>query len=413
MLAGMIHVGEFQRYFHTPPAVMAASPGRVNLIGEHIDYLGGKVLPAAIDRHLVIEAAPSEDGCFEIVPLGVGFGEAVRFGRNEIHRREGLRERWLNYLLGVVAGYEAAGVSVPAFRAVIHADLPAGAGLSASAAFETATALVVEALSGANRSSTERALLCQRAEHEYAGVPCGIMDQIAVGSGRAGHALLLDCSDLSTRLVPLPEDVVLLVTDTGVKHALGDGEYRLRREQCESALAMLGADSFRGLAAPVLAAQGDRLGDLLSRRARHAVTEMKRVEDFVRALESTDEEAIRRILKEGHRSLRDDYEVSCAELDFLAETADGLGVAQGHLGTRMTGGGFGGSTISLVKRGAAEDMGRFLEMAFERRFGRRPGTFVTAAVDGAHLVDAPAGGDFNSPAPPEGPDSVGSRLQNS
>lgn len=382
----MIRTGEFHRQFHEAPSVVAVAPGRVNLIGEHVDYLGGPVLPAAIDRHLVIEAGPANDGIFEIVPLGAGFGAPARFGKREIRRREAKEERWLNYLLGVVAGYEEAGVSVPAFRAVIHANLPAGAGLSASAALETAAALVVEALSGAALAVADRALLCQRAEHDYAGVPCGVMDQFAVGAGRAGHALRLDCHDLSTRLVPLPEDLVLLVADTGVKHALGDGEYRRRREQCETALAVLGAASFRGMALAEVEANRDRLGDLLFRRARHAVSEMARVDAFVHALESRDDEAIGRILREGHASLRDDYEVSCDELDFLVEAASATGSGNGHVGTRMTGGGFGGSTISLVKREAAEELRSRLQSAFALRFGRRPAAFVTAAVDGARLV---------------------------
>jgi galactokinase len=382
----MIRVGEFQRCFGSSPGVVAASPGRVNLLGEHIDYLGGKVMPAAIDRHLVIEASPTVDGSFEIVPLGAGFGTPVRFGRHERHRREEKAERWLNYLLGVVAGYEAADVSVPGFRAVIHADLPAGAGLSASAAFETATALVIESLTGVGQTVPERALLCQRAEHDYAGVPCGIMDQFAVGAGEAGHALLLDCRDLTTRLVPLPEDLVLLVTDTGVKHALGDGEYRLRREQCEAALAVLGAESFRDLTPGEVEAGRGRLGDLLYRRARHAVTEMERVEAFAGALEERDDAAIGSLLAEGHRSLRDDYEVSCDELDCLVNAAGSIGLENGHVGTRMTGGGFGGSTISLVKRAAEEDVRRVMQDAFEQRFGRRPASFVTAAVDGARRI---------------------------
>ena len=365
--------------------MVAASPGRVNLIGEHIDYLDGWVLPVAIDRHLVIEAAPSDDGIFEILPVEAGFGDAVRFSREEIHRRESKGERWLNYILGVIAGYGEAGIEVPAFCATIRADLPAGAGLSASAALETATALVVEALTGIEQDVADRALLCQRAEHDYAGVPCGIMDQLAVGAGKSGHALLLDCRDLSMRQVPLPEDLVLLVTDTGVKHALGDGEYRARREQCELALSLLGADSFRDLDPARVEAGRGLLGETLHRRARHAVTEMERVGRFAKALEAGDREAIGTILREGHDSLRDDYEVSCAELDHLVDAAYEFGAERGHAGSRMTGGGFGGSTISLVAREAAEDLRQHLEDSFAARFGRRPDAFVTSAVDGARL----------------------------
>jgi galactokinase len=377
--------GEFEKHFGVPPAVIAVSPGRVNLIGEHIDYLDGWVLPVAIDRHLVIEAATTGDGGFEFVPVRAGFGETVRVAASGIHPREAKAERWLNYLFGVIAGYRDAGFEVPGFRAVIHADLPAGAGLSASAALETATALVIEALSGITGNVRDRALLCQRAEHRFAGVPCGIMDQLAVGAGKAGHALLLDCRDLSTRPVPLPEDLAILVTDTGVKHALGDGEYRQRREQCEAALALLGVDSFRDLELSRVEAGRGRIGETLYRRARHAVSEMKRVHDFVEALASRDPETLGRLLREGHESLRDDYEVSCAELDCLVEAAYAFGPASGHVGTRMTGGGFGGSTISLVRREAAGELREHLEAAFAERFGRKPDAFVTSAVDGARL----------------------------
>jgi galactokinase len=387
----MDRFGEFERHFGAPPSVTAVAPGRVNLIGEHIDYLEGWVLPVAIDRRLVIEAAATGDEGFEFVPVRAGFGETVRVGANEIRPREGKSERWLNYLLGVIAGYRDAGAEIPGFRAVIHADLPAGAGLSASAALETATALVVEALSGITGTVRDRALLCQRAEHRFAGVPCGIMDQLAVGAGKAGHALLLDCRDLSTRSVPLPGDLVILVADTGVKHALSDGKYRQRREQCEAALALLGVDSFRDLELSQVEAGRVRLGETLFRRARHAVSEMKRVHDFVEALVSRDLDTLGRLLREGHESLRDDFEVSCAELDCLVAAAYASGSAMGHVGTRMTGGGFGGSTVSLVRRESAAALREHLESAFADRFGRKPDAFVTSAVDGARLfaVESP------------------------
>jgi galactokinase len=312
-------------------------------------------------------------------------GKQCGLEETDFHRRDSKEERWLNYLLGVIAGYRAAGVEVPGFRAVIHADLPAGAGLSASAALETATALVIEALTGHARSVPDRARLCQRAEHDYAGVPCGIMDQLAVGAGKAGHALLVDCRDLTTRPVPLPDDLVLLVTDTGVKHALGDGEYRTRREQCERALSLLGATSFRDLEIRQIEAGRDRLGEALVRRASHAVTEIARVHSFASALESGDLPALGRLLREGHESLRDDYEVSCAELDCLVEAGYAFGADRGHVGTRMTGGGFGGSTISLVRRDDADALRDHLETAFAARFGRKPDAFITSAVDGASV----------------------------
>ncbi len=382
----MVRTGEFEKHFGAPPTVVAASPGRVNLIGEHIDYLGGWVLPAAIDRHLVVEAAPTEDGSFEVVPAASGMGRPARFRNDELHRREDPGERWLNYLVGVLACYRDAGIETPGFRAVVHGDLPAGAGLSASAALETAFALVVERLADAKLDEVARALLCQRAEHECAGVPCGIMDQLAVGAAKADHALLLDCRDLAFRHVPLPGDLALVVVDTGVKHSLADGGYRARREDCERALARLGAASFRELAPAQVESARDLLGETLHRRARHAVGEMDRVGRFAAALAAGDDETVARLLREGHESLRDDFEVSCPELDCLVEAAYSCGPETGHLGSRMTGGGFGGSTISLVRRDAAPALQAHLESAFAAAFGRKPDAFATSAVDGARLL---------------------------
>lgn len=390
-LAKMIRTGEFQKHFGVRPSVAAASPGRVNLIGEHIDYLDGWVLPVAIDRHLVIEADLSTTGQFEIVPVDAGFGEAVRFSREELHRRTDPAENWLNYLLGVIAGYEAEGFTVPAFRAVVHADLPTGAGLSSSAAFETATALVIEAFTGAGKETRERALLCQRAEHEYAGVPCGIMDQLAVGACRSDRALLIDCRNLDLSQVPLPPGLSLLVTNSGVKHALADGAYRQRREQCEEALKILGLRSFREVTMEKVAAAREALGDVRFRRARHTVGEMQRVLDFVEAMQGGDTLEMGRLLREGHDSLRDDFEVSCEELDFLVDAAYEAGAECGHVGSRMTGGGFGGSIISLVRSGDADRLRDRIVAAFEERYGRKPASFVTSAVDGAKVfaVESP------------------------
>ncbi len=376
----------YREQFGSAPSVVAVSPGRVNLIGEHIDYLGGAVMPIAIDRRLTIEAAATDDRSFEILPLGAGFGTPARFGRDDLAPRTGRSEKWLNYLLGVIAQYRAGGVEVPGFRAVIHSDLPAGAGLSASAAFETAVALVVEQLAGVPQDVVSRALLCQRAEHEYAGVPCGIMDQLAVGAGKAGHVLHLDCRDLSMCQCPIPDGLVVLVADSGVKHALGDGEYQKRREDCEAVLSLLGCDSFRSLTLETVRDFRDTLGDRLFRRARHAVTEMARVERFAGALEKGDLVRLGGAMQASHESLRDDYEVSCPELDHLVAAAERFGRERGLVGSRMTGGGFGGSTVSLVRTEAAGDLKAFLEEDYARRFGSELHCFITSAVDGATAI---------------------------
>jgi len=367
--------------------VAAVSPGRINLIGEHIDYLGGHVMPIAIDKRMTILARPVEGSISRIWPVGLGMEKPVSIELDDLSRRTDPSENWLNYIVGVLAGYHDAGVTVPAFDAAIFSNLPTGAGLSSSAALETATALVVESTSGVSQDPVDRALLCQRAEHDYAGVPCGIMDQLAVGACREGHAMLLDCGDLSMKHFPLPSGVSILVADTGVKHALGDGEYRLRREDCEEASRILGTDSLCDSTLPDLEAARKQLGPRLFARARHAVTEAQRVAEFSAALERNDMETLGRTLREGHDSLRIDYEVSCDELDILVEAAYDFGPEL--VGSRMTGGGFGGSTVSLVRSGSADSLKRHLENKYQEKFGRDLNCFITSAAGGAGLVPPP------------------------
>lgn len=376
----------FEETFDCRAAVKIVAPGRINLIGEHIDYLDGEVMPVAIDRYIEMAAAPAPAGECEIFPAGLGVRSPVRFSTDDLSKRTSADENWLNYIVGVLQGYQSAGVVLPGFRAVIESSLPIGAGLSSSAALETAIAILVETFSGVEQDIVDRALICQRAEHEYAGVPCGIMDQLAVGAGREGQVIRLDCRDLTYKYYPVPEGVSILAADTGVKHALGDGEYRKRREDCEEALRILGKESFRGLEFGEIEKGREILGDRLFRRSLHAVGEMKRVEDFAKALSNGDEAKLGALMKEGHESLRDNYEVSCRELDVLVEAAYSFGPERGLVGSRMTGGGFGGSTVSLVKTEAAEELKQFLEKTYREKFGRELNCFITSAVDGAHAV---------------------------
>lgn len=382
----MTREDEFTVRFGRPPEVRAISPGRINLIGEHIDYLGGEVMPIAIDRHITIEAAPNRKRTCEIFPIGMGLDAPATFSLDSVAPFENADDSWLNFIAGVAAMYARSGIGVPGFQATISSTLPTGAGLSSSAALETAIALVIEQLTGVEQDVTDRALLCQQAEHEFAGVPCGVMDQMAVGAGRAGHVLKLDCRDLSIKHVPLPTGMAVLTADTGVKHALGDGEYRKRRRDCEEALTLLGADSFRDLAPEDLEGSEAVLGDRLFRRARHAVTEMERVDSFASALVANDDEEIGRAMWASHDSLRDDFEVSCPELDFLVDAATGAGREMGVVGSRMTGGGFGGSTVTLVRREEAERLQQHLEKIYREKFGRSLNCFITAAVDGAQVA---------------------------
>lgn len=377
----------FHQKFGHEPAVTVVAPGRINLIGEHIDYLGGEVMPIAIDRSLRIEASPVEGSVCEIFPEGLGIEESATFDLSELQVRREKSDIWLNYIIGVIAVYRDAGVMSPAFRASIESDLPVGAGLSSSAALETAIALVIESLSGIEQDVVDRALLCQRAEHDFAGVPCGIMDQMAVGAGKAGRVMRLNCGNLSHSYLPIPDGISILTADTGVTHTLGDGEYRKRREDCEMVLRRLQLDSFA-----TLADRGDmektkeKMGTRLFHRASHVVSEMARVESFSQALIAGDLDELGHIMRAGHESLRDDFEVSCVELDALVDAAYAIGKRGGVVGSRMTGGGFGGSTVSLVKTESAAEVKRSLEDFYQEKFGRDLNCFITTAVDGAHFV---------------------------
>tara|TARA_R110002096_G_scaffold20971_3_gene68469 strand:+ start:3544 stop:4698 length:1155 start_codon:yes stop_codon:yes gene_type:complete len=382
----MSGVQEFKDQFGGSPEITVKSPGRINLIGEHVDYLDGCVMPIAIDRHLTIFAAPSGNNRCSIWPAGFGLSEPAEFDLSKLVQRELAEENWLNYVFGVISGYQGAGVDVPGFHAVITSDLPLGAGLSSSAALETAVALLIETMSGVNQDVVDRALLCQQAEHEWANVPCGIMDQLAVGAGREGQVLHLDCRDLKLSFIDLPQEVSILTAETGVKHALGDGEYRKRRESCDAALKILQLESFRDATLDEVKAKKDQLGDMLFRRARHAVTEMERVESFAKALRDGEVDRIAPLMRASHESLRDDFEVSCEELDALVAAAYDFGTERGLIGSRMTGGGFGGSTVSLVRSSEAGALCEMLEKSYQEKFGRKLNCFITSAVDGARAA---------------------------
>ena len=373
----------FESVFGRAPEFVSRAPGRINLIGEHVDYLDGCVMPIAIDRAVTIHFARARGSQSRIWPEGFGLEEPVSFDTNNFYREGPDGVQWLNYVFGVMTGYQDDGLVLPAFDAFISSDLPTGAGLSSSAALEMSVAMLIERLSGLQKEVVERALICQKAEHEWAGVPCGIMDQFASGAGKAGQVLHLDCRDLSFDYAPLPECVSVLTADTQVKHALGDGEYRKRRESCEEAAGILGINSFRDATLNPVEAAKEELGDLLYRRARHAVSEMQRVEEFSDALRRDQSDRIANLMRRSHNSLRDDFEVSCEELDVLVDAAYEFGPERGLIGSRMTGGGFGGSTVSLVKSEAAEALKVYLEKSYQQKFGRELNCFITSAENGA------------------------------
>ena len=265
------------------------------------------------------------------------------------------------------------------FEIAFDADLPLGAGLSSSAALEAATAIVVESMAGIELPPIDRALLCQSAEHNFAGVPCGIMDQLAVNAGVAAHALNIDCRSLDVSPSRLPTDLAIVVVDSKVKHALADGEYAKRKADCESACEILRIAQLRDTSTRQIEAARDQLGGRILRRARHVVTEIDRVQRFPAALDRGDHEEVGQLMAASHRSLRDDYEVSCPELDSLVEIATSLGA----VGTRMMGGGFGGSTVNLIREAEAETFAETVVARYAERTGQQVDAFVVHAVGGA------------------------------
>jgi galactokinase len=372
----------FQHAYGTSPRIYRA-PGRVNLIGEHTDYNDGFVLPVAIDASCWVAAAPHPGRTLAIESVNV----AERAEWNLAHMNPSA-PRWSRYVGGVAAILQRRGVDVPAATLLIRSDVPIGAGLSSSAALEVGVATALTDLAGVTMAPLALARLCQEAEIEFAGARCGIMDQFVAVHAHAGHALRLDCRSLQHRLVPLPSDVRLVACDTTVRHAHAGGEYNNRRAACEDAVARIAAHkprvrSLRDVDLQMLETFREELGDVLYRRCRHVVTENERVVDAVRALEANDLGALGRLMADSHRSLRDDYEVSCAELDAMVESADG---APGCLGARMTGGGFGGCTVNVVRTSEVDAFRAHVTGEYARRTGRAAEVYVTDAGSGAGRV---------------------------
>ena len=370
-----------ERVGRRPDGVWRA-PGRVNLIGEHTDYNDGFVLPVAIDRSVAVAAGRRDDGVLRCWSTR-DRGEPVTRPVQEVG--PGTSTGWTAYIEGMAWVLREQGVAVPGADLVVHADLPAGGGLSSSAALEAAVGLALLDLAG--DSAIDRvslALAGQRAETQVVGMPCGIMDQMAVLLGRAGHALFLDTRSRATELVPFDpaaNGLTLLVVDTRVKHALVGSPYAERRRACERAAATLGVAALRDVTVDELAAAGaaGKLDEVTFRRARHVVTENARVLDTVVSLRAGDLTAIGPALAGSHASLRDDYEVSCPELDVAVEAA----VTGGAVAARMTGGGFGGSALALTPLGAAEQVERSVNDAFAGAGFGPPAVFAVSIADGA------------------------------
>ncbi|AVH97093.1 galactokinase [Streptomyces sp. WAC00288] len=373
----------FQSLYGAAPDGVWAAPGRVNLIGEYTDFNDGFVLPLALPHTAVAAVSRRDDGVLRLHSADVD-GGIVQLDTDTLELLSG--GGWAAYPAGVVWALREAGHPVTGADLHLASTVPTGAGLSSSAALEVVTALALNDLFGLGLSRPELARIAQRAENAFVGVPCGIMDQMASACALEGHALHLDTRDLSHRQVPFDpaaEGLTLLVVDTRVKHALGDGAYAERRAGCEAGARALGVRALREVDAARLPDALARLDDETVRRyVRHVVSDNARVERVIALLDAGDPRAVGPVLTEGHASLRDDLRVSCPELDLVVEAAN----AAGALGARMTGGGFGGSAVVLVGTDRAEKVAAAVEEAFAAAGHAAPGVFPAVPSAGARRV---------------------------
>ncbi len=368
------------------PILTRRAPGRVNLIGEHTDYNDGFVLPMALEFGIEM-AGRRRDGA-EVRVHSADYGETVAFAVDRPIERDPAHP-WSNYVRGVLWALAGAGVPLAGMDLAFAGNVPQGAGLSSSAALEVATGEVARALLGLDIPGPRLARLCQQAENDFVGMKCGIMDQFISLMGRAGHALFLDCRSLAHELVPLAlGDHVIAIVDSGVKHALVGSEYNTRRAECAAGVAALRA-RFPGVAAlrdatlEQLAACADDLAPTVYRRCRHVITECARVLESKEALGRGDLARFGALMNASHDSLRDDYAVSCEEIDLLVALAREV---PGVAGARITGGGFGGCTVNLLPHAAVDPLRRTALAAYEKQVGKKPRLFVTSAADGAAVT---------------------------
>ena len=375
-------VNNFARRFNQEPQVFRA-PGRVNLIGEHTDYNDGFVMPAAIEFSTLVACRQTQgpETCCGL--SGISRGVRISPGSAFFPQKamDGLRQ-------GVAVTLITAGFQIPGANLLISSDVPMGAGLSSSAALEVATGFALLQLAGIKPNLVELAKLCQGAENEFVGTRCGIMDQFVSCLAEQGHCLMIDCRSLEYSKLPVPDQCALVICNTMVRHELAGGEYNVRRQQCEEGLAILRrfvpqAHSLRDITPEQVAQYAGELPEVLYRRCRHVVTEIQRVRDAAEALKAGNLERFGELMRQSHISLRDDYEVSCPELDLLVNITS---QQPGVYGARMTGGGFGGCTINLVKREAVQQVTEYIAAEYQANTGVRPEIYVSAAAAGVSLV---------------------------
>jgi galactokinase len=358
----------FRALFGEEPAVRAHASGRVNVIGEHTDYNGGFVLPAAIPQRTVVELRPATGRTVTAWTRDISTGERQQFTLGE----ETPRRAWIDYVQGITHVLAGDGHGIGAFQLRIESGVPVGSGLSSSAALEIGVLRALREAFGLELTDTQLALIGQRVENEFVGAPVGIMDQMACALAGDRSMLFLDTRTLAYEEIPLPESAQLLVIDSGIAHSHASGEYRTRRAECMRAASLLGVPQLRDVSVSEL----DRVAALpqpLDRRARHVVTENARVLETVEAFRSHDLSAAGRLLSASHRSMRDDFEVSIPDIDLLVQITE---EQRGIFGARLTGGGFGGSIVALAARDAASYAGELVRAEYSRRSGRAASVLV-------------------------------------
>lgn len=367
--------------FGQEPTIFVA-PGRVNLIGEHTDYAEGFVMPAAIDFATLAAISPRSDG--KVVIYSENLKEERTFEAGSLPSKRS--EHWSDYPLGVLAILSGEGHRIPAFSLTLWSDVPVASGLSSSAALEVSTMLAVTSLIGTSYPGPIMARLCQRVENEFVGANCGIMDQFISANGAKDHALLLDCRDLSYKLVPIPADVALVIANTMVKHAVSGGEYTSRRAEVEEAAAAIGRHRpevkfLRDATLEDLQSWGSEMSENARKRAKHVISENTRTVAAAEALARNDMAEVGRLMAEAHWSYSRDFEASCHEADAMVELAQDI---PGLIGARLTGGGFGGCTVNLVKMANAQEFARTLAGRYEEKIGIKPQIHICHASGGAH-----------------------------
>ncbi|CUS04981.2 Galactokinase [Candidatus Promineifilum breve] len=371
-------VSRFTNLFGEPPTYVVRAPGRVNLIGEHTDYNDGFVLPMAIDRAVWIALRPRPDQ--RVILHADDFDDHIEFYLNAIRYESA---GWWEYVKGVAHALNGAGYTMRGWEGVMAGDVPIGAGLSSSAAVEMATARAFAAVGRWPWDAAQMALAGQRAENEWVGMKCGIMDQMISAAGRRDHALLIDCRSLATELVPLPPQTAVVILDTATRRGLVDSAYNERRAQCEAAAAFFGVPALRDVDMATFEGRAAELDDLTRRRARHVISENARTLAAAEALRHGDAAAMGRLMNASHASMRDDFEISRPEMDVMVALAQ---AAPGCYGARMTGGGFGGAAVALVRAAEAERFAVTVATAYHNDTRLEPQVTICQATDGASVV---------------------------